>query len=194
MICIAHGIVNWTREERQTDRYGKFYLDGSPFSNGPSVVLAKPWCDAEAVARFQGKKVRMRCVVVESRVSEHAGDGFLGIKPSRPEVGEEIDLGVGVFLSETLPYDDDTTVPLFVLMPEVPRDQFWIDPRKLYRLHSQTVNLMIEETSEACSPVPDLTTEISEAEMPMDPLHTPEAYLNCSLSEVIEELGLIPKA
>jgi hypothetical protein len=44
-------------------------------------------------------------------------------------------------------------VPAVVLRPGDPRDELWIDPRKLYRLHDQTVELLIEETEDAFSSV-----------------------------------------
>ena len=38
------------------------------------------------------------------------------------------------------------------------RETMWMDPRKLYRLHDQTVALYLTETDEPCSPAPDLST------------------------------------
>jgi hypothetical protein len=155
MIRIAHGVLNWMKEERVTNRYGKFFLDACPFSMGPPVVCAVPWNDAEAIERLRGKKVLMRCVVLAVRSSEHVGDMFLGILPSCPNVDEVIDLGVGIFeVEEPAP---DTGSPIFVLQPGDGREKLWIDPRILYRLHSQTVDVFLEETEAECTPAADLS-------------------------------------
>lgn len=51
-------------------------------------------------------------------------------------------------------FDGDSTI---VLQPEDGRDELWLDPRKLFRLHDQTVEIYAEESNEPDSPKPDLT-------------------------------------
>lgn len=54
---------------------------------------------------------------------------------------------------------DDKT-PTIVLLPTDGRDQLWMDPRRFYRLHDQTVDVYIELTDEAYSTsMQDLMTQ-----------------------------------
>jgi hypothetical protein len=84
-------------------------------------------------------------VVTETRESGHIGDLFHGFAPSMPDVGEVVDLGVGILDAERVEWCDDPTI---VLKPGDGREHFWYDPRKLYRLHDQTVDLFVEETGD----------------------------------------------
>jgi len=78
------------------------------------------------------------------------GDLTYGIKPSRPNVGEEVDLGVGTLL--LYPAADATVSIQFGLQPDDERERFWFNPEKLYRLHEQTVDVFIWPTTAACTP------------------------------------------
>lgn len=150
---IAFGILTWCSSERRSDRYGAIILGDSPY-NGPDRV--KPKFNKATATAFVGKRVRLTAKVIESRQSGHVGDLFLNIRPSQPEVGEVIDLGVGIFDHGLV---DWTTSPTILLKPIDGRERFWIDPRKLYRLHDQTVEVFVEETTDACSPIPDVENE-----------------------------------
>lgn len=148
---IAHGVFMWGADERRSDRYGAFLLCPATFRN---EIVAKPTFDRELAKDLKGKRVRIKVKVVKSRESGHAGDLHLGIKPSRPEKGEEIDLGVGTFDSETVSWEP--LCPTILLRPGDDRDRFWLDPRKLYRLHDQTVDVFVEETTDEFSPRPEV--------------------------------------
>jgi hypothetical protein len=140
MIRIAHGVFGWDGFERRSNRYGVFHIAAAPCDGPP---LAQVDIAYEKLDEFQGKRVRVVCRVVETRQSKHIGDLFLGIRPTTPEVGEEIDLGAFIF-STTVGYDGK---PDFVLKPTDSREELWINPHKLYRLHDQTVDVLIEETT-----------------------------------------------
>lgn len=87
-----------------------------------------------------------------ARRSGHAGDAFLDIKPSKPAKGEQIEVGVGrLHLGRN--YLGNRSI---VLQPEDGRPELWLDPRVLYRLHDQTIDLFIEPTSDVCTPAPAL--------------------------------------
>ena len=144
---IAHGVFGWDAGERQTNRYGGFQLVDRPYE-GP--VAATPSFDRDSAAEYVGKRVRVVAKVVEARKSGHAGDKFLKCYPTTPDVGEEIVLGVGIFGLTTNSYD--RSIVKVELEPEDGRRELWIDPRRLYRLHDQTVDLFVEETNEPCSP------------------------------------------
>ncbi len=148
---VGFGIFMWNGDERRSNRYGGFFMSDSTFNDGATV---KPRLSPELKA-LVGKKVKVSCQVVEARESGHIGDLFLGVFPTIPDVGENVELGVAILdydaSSDPAKYSDT-----IFMVPSDDRGELWIDPRKLYRLHDQTVNLFIEETDEEFSPAPDL--------------------------------------
>ncbi len=140
---VGHGIFMWGPRERQTQRYGVFYLTARTYDDKVSSNLDFP-------RALEGRRVRVYAVVTESRNSGHAGDRAIGVYPSRPEVGERVEIGVGR-LGESRRAEGEVAV---VLQPADGRAHFWCDPRPWYRLHDQTVDLYVEETNEAFSPAP----------------------------------------
>ena len=94
----------------------------------------------------------MTCKVIAARDSDHVGDHFYGIIPTTPDVGEVIDLGVGTFRLGLIPqYAEDQSISMG-LEPGDGRQELWIDPRLLYRIHDQTVEVHVEETDEDFTP------------------------------------------
>lgn len=156
MQTLGYGILTWFARERRSNRYGSFYLSRSSYT-GEGVATVS--FDRALANSLDGKRVRVQAVVRTARKSGHIGDLFLGIQPTQPEVGEVVVLGIG-----TLELDDSgelsEDVPAIVLHPEDDRDDLWIDPRRLYRLHDQTIELQIEETQEEFSPAPNLNQEV----------------------------------
>jgi hypothetical protein len=148
-IKISHGVFGWEGKERRSDRYGAIHLVPGPCIG---TVVTQVTHDIEAFNALEGKRVRLTCKVIESRQSGHIGDVFLGIIPSQPDVGEEVDLGVGKFTT-SMGYGNELEI---LLQPGDGRREFWMDPRKLYRLHDQTVDIFAEETTEEYSPKPNL--------------------------------------
>lgn len=146
---VGRGIFTWNGSERRSDRYGSFVLSGADYNQTTSC---SPKLDFEALQPFLGRRVRLTCKVLETRPSGHIGDLFLGIKPSTPEVGDLIELGVGHVT--TAPCGWSEPVSCVILQPEDDRQKFWMDPRILYRLHDQTVELYAEATEDPCHPAP----------------------------------------
>lgn len=147
MIEIGKGIFMWDRDERVSNRYGAFYFDASNYAGD---VRRHPVLIVSRVRAMEGKRVRLVAEVIESRKSGHCGDMFLKVFPTQPEVGERVELGVGR-LHLVKSYDGDDAIEL---RPEDGRKEFWIDPRRLYRLHDQTVMVYAEETEDACHDAP----------------------------------------
>lgn len=147
---IGYGILTWDRGERVTARYGAIFLGRKDYKEAVSCAAM---VDTDNLRVLEGKRVRLKAVVVEARNSGHCGDFFLNIMPSKPEVGEEVEIGVGVLGLDPC---SESPGPAMSLQPEDGREHLWIDPRKLYRLHDQTIRLYIEETSDACHPAPDI--------------------------------------
>jgi len=149
---IGYGIFMWMAGERQTGRYGYVFMSRHDFAQ---KVFVEATLDNEQAESFIGKKVRLICKIVDTRKSGHVGDRFLSIKPSTPAQGEEIELGVGLF-SKT----EELGETVVGLEPNDGRDVNWVDPRVLYRLHDQTVELYAEETEDAFTPAPTLFARV----------------------------------
>lgn len=123
-ILIGVGVLNWRRAERIDDRYGSFCLFKDAISE-ESIPLVKLDGYGKLIAK-----------VIDVRESDHIGDLFHGFFPKKPEVGEVIELGEGnVF------YDEDEDGETIGLQPSDNRETFWLNPKMLYRCHSQTVEV-----------------------------------------------------
>jgi hypothetical protein len=156
MIKLGTGIFMWDGIERQSNRYGYVYVDDANFEKSVSCI---PTFDHENAILLKGKRVEIIAVVTEARKSSHMGDMSLGITPSMPEVGARISIGIGVLdIGES--FGGNTTVGL---IPEDKREEVWIDPRILYTLHDQSVELYAEESTKPCPP-PMTLPETSEEE------------------------------
>jgi hypothetical protein len=136
----ASGIFDWPRGERVSDRYG---MIGLTISDYGKTVTETVKLDRAGLEGLRRQRVHITARVLAARDSGHIGDMFRGIFPSRPEVGEVVDLGEGKLM-----VGDVDGWLVFGLVPDDGRDSDWFDPRKLYRLHDQTVELDIEVVAE----------------------------------------------
>jgi hypothetical protein len=153
---LGHGVFTWSGGERRSDRYGSFNLCSESYEG---VAGAKPTYDTVLADLLEDKRVRLVVKVVSTRKSGHIGDLFHGLHPSTPEIGEEVDLGVGLFHSEPSEFNQEIH-STFLIPGEPPtREVFWFDPRKLYRIHDQTVDVFVEETDAEFSPSPAKSRE-----------------------------------
>lgn len=162
---IATGVLGWGKYERQSKEYGFIGVEPSGYGEDAKSRIT-PFFDAELLESLRGKKVRLIAVVREARKSEHCGDMFLylpgtteHIKPTTPEVGQEIEIGVGYL---QIKRDDEFINPMFGVNCSgyrnkgEDRSKFQMDPERLYKLHDQTVDVFIEETSDPNSPLTKL--------------------------------------
>ena len=184
---LGHGVFAWNGEERRSDRYGAFVMSDSPYASKPA---AKAKTNQTLLNSLVGKRVRLVAKVIENRESGHLGDLFHKISPTKPEVGEEIDLGVGTLLTE--PSWEEGT-PCIILKPGDGRPTLWLDPRKLYRLHDQTVDLYVEETTDPFSEAPDLTLKedpgVLDSGESDRSLQVKQVPLPTKVAPVFEEVG-----
>ena len=132
---IMTGIFSWPPRERRSDRYGTISITATNYDGSAETFVN---VDEARLRSLVGKRTRLVATVVEARESGHVGDLFRGIYPSKPNVGEVIDLGTGTFFIER-----DGETPCLGLIPDDHRDHDWFDPHKLYRLHDQTVSLEV---------------------------------------------------
>jgi hypothetical protein len=133
-ILLATGPLSWFRAERVSDRYGSvsFWDENSEqqtIYNGSKVFT-------EDLEKHVGQKGKLLCEVLENRESTHIGDFFHAFFPSKPEIGEKVELGEGTLFVE---YQEGKEK--IGLSPNNGRQTFWLKPKKLYRVHEQTVNL-----------------------------------------------------
>jgi hypothetical protein len=150
-VLLGTGILTWDGAERRSNRYGMVILSPGNYNDDAKVTAS---LDAEVLSRLAGCRVRLEVEVIETRESGHLGDLFLGIHPTTPDVGECIDLGVGIF--QTTPCDWTPTKQSFGLKPGDGRAELWLDPRSLYRLHDQTVKVYATLTNELFTAAPVL--------------------------------------
>jgi len=137
---IAHGLLSWPRKERISDRYGvvAFWPDdveGKLVHKDSKVFL-------DEILRLKGKKGSLVAIVLEARKSKHIGDMFRGLSPSTPDVGEEILLGKGTLYHEA-PDSENGEAHCVGLSQK--RDHDWLNPKSLYRVHEQIVDLYFIE-------------------------------------------------
>lgn len=140
-MMVAQGIFMWDSNERRSQRYGYVYAYHESYDGQVKHVVI---IDASRLAALDGKKVKLTVEIVEARDSGHVGDLFIGIKPTKPVVGEFIVLGIG-----TLHVNLNQVGGLqFALRPKDGREMYWFDPNLLYKCHNQTVVFHMEETTE----------------------------------------------
>lgn len=130
----------WHRHERVSDRYGMVYLmeEGqTSLTKGGAESLIAP------IHGLEGRWGKMVAVPYETRISTHIGDFARGISPSRPDVGEHIELGEGYLFYHR---HEGVEGVMVGLCPRHPRSSDWLNPQSLYRAHEQSVELFFEET------------------------------------------------
>lgn len=155
-MLFAKGILTWDSNERRSQRYGFFYLAKKDFDEQFSCedFFFDIDCMKQYARVINGKRVKITAKVIENRKSGHFGDAFLEITPTMPDLNEEIVIGVGTFM-----YIHESFAPAgyaIGIKPSDGRKVLWLDPRNLYKLHDQTVELYIEETDEPDSPLTTL--------------------------------------
>jgi hypothetical protein len=152
---IGVGVFSWHKNERVSNRYGAFFL-GMESYNGDKAV-SYTLHDMDKLTPLIGKRVKVVATVVENRKSGHVGDFFLGVGPTMPQIDDTIEIGVGTLDFNESEDHEPKSWSQFILEPNDGRSELWMDPRKLYNLHDQTVEIWMEETDQDFSCKPDLT-------------------------------------
>jgi hypothetical protein len=129
-IELGTGVLSWPRNERVSDRYGTVMLMTDAGARAQYINPASPPV---------GQRGSLVAEVVETRQSDHIGDAFRGLHPETPEIGDRIELGSGTFFTEPT----DFGAVLMGLSPDDGRTSDWLDPKALYRVHNQTVRLLL---------------------------------------------------
>lgn len=141
-IKLGRGVLSWDASERISDRYGTVWLLPEGVN---SLIRCDPISLIQPRAEWEGSEGELIAVVTEARDSTHVGDLFHGVSPETPEVGEIIVLGDGQLFFET-----GTHGGFFAgLRPLDQRSTLWLDIRKLYRAHEQSVELFFHPTKRA---------------------------------------------
>lgn len=137
-LCVGQGQLTWPSRERRTDRYGMVGLQAG--ADAATAAGLAPDADVALTYPLRRSTGRLVAEVVATRDSLHIGDLFRGLTPSRPSVGEFLELGHGVWLR-----DGWADWDLIGVFPPDGRSHDWLDPKQLYRAHSQTVRLWFVE-------------------------------------------------
>ena len=132
---LGMGALNWSKDERISDRYGTVSLSDSGWLG--QKIEDNSFMNSDVIEKLCGKKGKLVANVIKTRKSKHIGDITRKIYPSMPGVGEIIVLGEGTFFKEAY---DEMEFGVGVI-PYDKRSNDWLDPRQLYRVHQQTVNL-----------------------------------------------------
>ena len=129
------GVLCWQAKERRSDRYGGLMvLNGDGPTECESVGL-------EPLHPLVGRHVKIVAKVLEARESYHIGDLFRQIFPKTPKVGQVFELGTGTIIE--IDRQDEPEQFIFRRDGVDENDSDWIDPRLLYQLHNQTVELVV---------------------------------------------------
>ncbi|HEX6369879.1 MAG TPA: hypothetical protein VF006_13250 [Longimicrobium sp.] len=198
MRTIGSGIFTWCSSERRSGRYGTFVLAPSDFQEH---VQRDVHLDVEALRALEGRNVRIALRILESRPSGHAGDQFLKVFPGTPpDVGSVIELAVGHLLLADHSHHDIRYHPTQVGIGTAPSDgraDLWLDPRVLYVLHDQTVELLVEETADPESaPSPLLEQPVEDGVIVNADGETlqlrGEAFEGCGFVTLLPDVELVP--
>lgn len=170
------GIFSWPAPERRSDRYGLILISDTNYDGDASSPFE---LDGAAIQALSGQTCNIKVTVLETRKSGHLGDLFRSIYPTKPEVGEVINLGIGGLFAEWV-----DTFFCFGLKPADGRPDDWFDPKKLYRLHDQTVKVEIvpvQVKDEPDTDWPDVTEMVDAIEAAVPALA--EGQRNCTGSD-----------
>ena len=133
----ATGVFGWPAGERRSDRYGMIMISEAPY-DGPAQDNLYSFQPNDLIP-LVGKKVSISARVIVTRESKHIGDMFRGIFPATPKLGQTFNLGTGKLFC-----DDSDDMFRFGIEPDDGRANDWFDPKKLYKLHDQTVELTVK--------------------------------------------------
>ena len=135
-IKIGQGTITWDGYERRSDRYGTVALCSTQYKGGD----VGSWeLDVETIKAHLGTEGVLLAIPTKTRQSDHAGDRRRKIFPSIPVIGEEIPLGQGVLFME--PNHGGWGSESVGVEPTDGRTRDFMNPKALYRVHEQTVEL-----------------------------------------------------
>lgn len=152
-ILLGSGILTWGSEERRTGRYGSITLDDSDYDH---TIVIKSEIKQVTISSLVGQRVTLEVRVTIVRKSGHAGDRFLGIFPETPDLGEIITIGTGTLFTDYLSWGCGLAIGL---RPQDNRNELWLDPRILYRLHDQSIELYAIPTDKPDHDAPFIPVE-----------------------------------
>lgn len=129
-LVLGEGVLTWPPEELTLGRWGSVGLD---LGNGRFAVFEDVPISALA---------RLSATVLEVRGALLRPDPARQLAPTPPEVGEEIDLGIGCVFQPDLAGRGKVAVGLAPLA-EFWRANEWLSPSALYRAHNHYVRLTL---------------------------------------------------
>jgi hypothetical protein len=132
---LGEGVLSWPNMERVSDRYGVVDLYLGPGGDDPCVIFD------EVTTQTRGTLVAVVLDVLDEwPFQDNHG---LGALYKRPAVNEAVPLGVGTLFTEEFfsMHGDRPGRILAGVRPDDGRDERWLDPAALSRVHHQRVRL-----------------------------------------------------
>jgi hypothetical protein len=178
---VGFGIFSWAASERRSDRYGSFFMGDTNYDDTVKVVprldcahligkRVKVWCKVVKARKSGhvgdlalkifpktpkvGEIVPLGVAILAPRTDDAQAMRFRNsdTEMMRNLVRYLASSGKYESLEVTIDPNENSVARRTVIMaPDDGRERFWIDPRQLYKLHDQTVELYMEETTEKFS-------------------------------------------
>jgi hypothetical protein len=149
---LGQGAFHWTKVERQTSRWGAFYLD-DPDSGEAEDADASSFAayDQDTLRTLVGRRVRLRAEIVALAPATPAR--YVGYRDFLDvQAGDVVELGVGILRIEAAERDFGLPSNLLLALETGRRATYWMRPDAFWYLRGHTVALHAELTSEAFAP------------------------------------------
>lgn len=140
MIVLGEGVLDWPNMERVSDRYGVVDLKHEP--HGDTCVIFD-----DVTAPTHGTLVAVVLDVLDEWAYEDRNG--IGALYQRPAANEAITLGTGTLFTEEFDsmHGDRPGRILIGVRPDDGRDERWLNPAELSRVHNQRVRLEFHPTT-----------------------------------------------
>lgn len=156
VMVLGEGVLSWPNMERVSDRYGVVDLAHEP--NGDIYVIFD-----EVTVQMRGTLVAVVLDVLDEwPFQDHYGTGPLY---ARPAVGEPVVLGTGTLFTEKFAsmHGDRPGRILAGVRPDDGREERWLDPAALSRVHHQRVRLEFHPDGQGGEHLPEDTASLDDA-------------------------------
>jgi hypothetical protein len=129
-LALGEGVLTWPPKERLLGRFGSVGLKigNDRYATFPDVPI--------------GELARLSATVLDVRATMLAPDPVRQLAPTVPDLGEEIDFGIGLVFRPDIAGQGHVAVGL-VPLPQYWRGNEWLSPTALYRAHNHYVRLTL---------------------------------------------------
>ena len=130
MHTLGKGTFAWTRQERISDKYSKFFLNNTPEYN------------KKQLKQLEDKNGVLYARVIEGNESSHIGDIIRGlVQEDVPNQGQEFKLGRGSLIVD---WDSNKNIEIGI-QPKNDSSSDWLNPESMYQIHDCIVEVYFKE-------------------------------------------------